>query len=80
MPRPVPMNILMSISTASTRPTKHIKDMNKTEDKALVYIKKIVIGIHTIEDIYTEENTKKAKEIKDSDKRNATSVTNKAAS
>jgi hypothetical protein len=53
--------------------------VNKAEDKALAYTKKIVIRIHTAEDIYTEEDTKKAKKIKDSDKRSATFVINKAA-
>jgi hypothetical protein len=69
----------ISTSTASTRPTKHTKDVDKAEDKALAHIKEIVIGIHTVEDIHTEEDTKEAKEIKDSNKRNTTSVTNKAA-
>jgi hypothetical protein len=54
--------------------------MDKAEDKALAYIKEIVIRIHTVEDIYTEENTKEAKKIEDSNKRNATFVTNKATS
>jgi hypothetical protein len=53
--------------------------VDKAEDKALVYIKKIVIGIYTIKDIYIKENTKEAKKIKDSNKRSAMSVTNKAA-
>jgi hypothetical protein len=52
--------------------------VNKTEDKALAHIKKIVIRIHTIKDIYTKEDTRKAKEIRDSDKRSAISMTNKA--
>jgi hypothetical protein len=53
--------------------------VDEAEDKALAYIKKIVMGIHTVEDIHTEEDTREAKEIEDSDKRNATFVTNKAA-
>jgi cobalamin-dependent methionine synthase I len=69
----------MSISTASTRPTEHTKDVDKAEDKALAYIEEIVIGIHTMKDIHTEEDTREAKKIEDSDKRNATSVINKAA-
>jgi hypothetical protein len=71
--------MLISISTVSTKPTKRTKDVNKAEDKALTYIKKIVIRIYTVENIHIEENTKKTKEIKDSDKRSATFVTNKAA-
>jgi hypothetical protein len=63
----------------STRPTKRTKDVDKAEDKALAYTEEIVIGIHTIKDIYTEENTRKAKKIKDFNKRSATFVTNKAA-
>jgi hypothetical protein len=72
--------MLISISTASTGPTERTKDVDKAEDKALAHIKKIVIGIYTVKDMYTEEDTKKAKEIKDSDKKSVTSVTNKAAS
>jgi hypothetical protein len=53
--------------------------VDKAEDKASAHIKEIVIRIHTIENMYTKEDTKKAKEIKDSNKRNAMSVTNKAA-
>jgi hypothetical protein len=53
--------------------------VDKAKDKASAHIKKIVIKIHTIEDIHTKENTREAKEIKDSNKRNATFVTNKAA-
>jgi hypothetical protein len=56
---------------ASTRPSKHIKDVDKAEDKALIYIEKTVQGTYTI-----EKDTKEAKEIKDSDKRSAMSVTN----
>jgi hypothetical protein len=73
------MNMPISTSTASTRPTEHTKDMDKAEDKALAHIKEIVIGIHTVKDIHTKENTREAKKIKDSDKRNAMSVINKAA-
>jgi hypothetical protein len=53
--------------------------VDEAEDKALAHIKKIVIGIYTVKDIYTKENTKEAKKIKDSDKRSATFITNKAA-
>jgi hypothetical protein len=73
------INILISINTASTRPTERTEDIDKAEDKASAHIKKIVIRIHTVEDIHTEENTREAKEIKDSNKRNAMFVTNKAA-
>jgi hypothetical protein len=52
--------------------------VDKAEDKALAYIKGIVIKIHTVKDIYTKENTKKAKKIKDFNKRSAIFVTNKA--
>jgi hypothetical protein len=72
--------MLISTNTASTGPIEHTKDVDKAEDKALAYIKGIVIRIHTVKDMYTEENTKKAKEIKDSDKRSAIFVTNQAAS
>jgi hypothetical protein len=64
---------------ASTRPTEHTEDVDKAEDEALAHIKKIVIGIHTAKDMYTKENTREVKKIKDSDKRSATFVTNKAA-
>jgi hypothetical protein len=50
--------------------------VNKAEDKALAYIKGIVIGIYTVKDMYTKEDTREAKEIKDSDKRSAMFVTN----
>jgi hypothetical protein len=53
--------------------------VNEAEDKALAHIKGIVIRIHTVKDIYTEENTRKAKEIKDSNKKSAMSVTNQTA-
>jgi hypothetical protein len=70
------INILISTNTASTKPTEHTKDVDKAEDKALAYIEKIVTGIYTVKDIYTKENTKEAKKIKDSNKRSATFVTN----
>jgi hypothetical protein len=71
--------MLISTNTASTRPTKRTKDKDKAKDKALAYIEKIVIGIYTVEDMYTEEDTREAKEIKNSDKRSVTFMTNKAA-
>jgi hypothetical protein len=73
------MNMPISTSTASTGLTEHTEDVDKAEDKALAHIEEIVIGIHTVEDMHTEEDTREAKEIKDSDKRNATFMTNKAA-
>ena len=78
-PRLVPINMLISTNMASTRPTERTKDVDEAEDEASGHIKEIVIGIHTVEDMYTEEDTREAKEIKDSDKRSATFVTNKAA-
>jgi hypothetical protein len=66
--------MLISTNMASTRPTKHIKDVDEAEDKALAYTEETVQGTHT-----TEENTKEAKEIKNSDKRSAISVINQAA-
>jgi hypothetical protein len=71
--------MLISINIASTRLTKHTRDVNKAEDKALAYTEEILIRIHITEDIYTKKNTKKAKEIKDSNKRSATFVINKTA-
>jgi hypothetical protein len=68
--------MLISTNTASTRPTKRTKNVNRAKYKALVYTKEIVIRIYTIEDIYTEENTKKAKKIKDSDQKSAIFITN----
>jgi ABC-type branched-subunit amino acid transport system ATPase component len=63
--------MLISINIVSTRPTEHTKDINKSEDKALAHTKKIVQGIHI-----TEKNTRKAKKIKYSNKRNVMFVTN----
>jgi hypothetical protein len=60
---------------ASTGPTEHTKDIDKAEDKASTHTKETVQGTHT-----TEKDTREAKEIKDSDKRSAMSVTNQAAS
>jgi hypothetical protein len=50
--------------------------VNKAKNKALAYIKKIVINIYCEGYIYTKENTKKAKKIKDSNKRNTIFMTN----
>jgi hypothetical protein len=71
--------MLISTNTASTKPTKHTKDIDKTKDKALAHIKKIVIRIYTIENIHIKKDIREAKEIKDSNKRNAMFVTNKTA-
>ena len=56
----------MSISIINIRLIKHIEDMDKVEDKALVYIEEIIEGIHI-----TEEDTREVKEIKDSNRRSA---------
>jgi hypothetical protein len=53
--------------------------VDKAEDEASAHIKEIVIGIYTVKDIHTKEDTREAKEIEDPDKRNAMFVTNKAA-
>jgi hypothetical protein len=53
--------------------------VDKAKDKALAYIKKIVTEIYTVKNIYTKENTREAKKIKDFNKRSATFMTNKAA-
>jgi hypothetical protein len=70
--------MLISTNIASTKPTKHTEDIDKAKDKALAHIKGIVIRIYIIKDIYTEEDTKKVKEIEDFNKRSAMFVTNKA--
>jgi hypothetical protein len=72
--------MLMSMNIASTGPTEHTKDVDEAEDEALAYIEGIVMGIHTVKDMYTEEDTRKAKQIEDSDKRSAMFMTNQAAS
>jgi hypothetical protein len=74
------MNMLISTSTASTKPTEHTEDVDKAEDKASAHIKKIVIRIYTVENIYIKEDIKEAKEIEDFNKKSATFVTNKTAS
>jgi hypothetical protein len=40
--RLVPINMLISTNIASTRPTKHTKDVDESEDKALAYTEEIV--------------------------------------
>jgi hypothetical protein len=59
---------------ASTGPTEHIKDVDEAEDEALAHTKETVQGTYT-----AEEDTREAKEIKDSNKKSAMSVTNQAA-
>jgi hypothetical protein len=51
------------------------KDVDKAEDKALARTKEIVKGIYT-----TEENTKKVKKIKYSDRKSAMFAINQAVS
>jgi hypothetical protein len=69
------INMLISTNIASTRPTEHTEDIDKSEDKALAYTEEIVQGIHI-----TKENTKKAKKIEHFNKRSAMSITNQATS
>ena len=63
--------MLISISIINIRLIKHIEDVDKVEDKALVYIEEIIEGIHII-----EEDTREVKEIKDSNRRSAMFVIN----
>jgi len=58
--------VLISISIINIRLIKHIENIDKVEDKALVYIEEIIEGIHI-----TEEDTREVKEIKDSNRRSA---------
>ena len=51
------------MSIINIRLTKHTEDVDKVEDKALVYIEEIIEGIHII-----EEDTREVKEIKDSNR------------
>ena len=55
--------MLISISIINIRLIKYIEDVDKVEDKALVYIEKIIEGIYII-----EEDTREVKEIKDSNR------------
>ena len=55
--------VLISISIINIRLIKYIEDVDKAEDKALVYIEEIIEGIHII-----EEDTREVKEIKDSNR------------
>jgi hypothetical protein len=68
--------MLISTNTASTRPTKRIESIDKAEDKAIAYIKEIVIRIYTVKNIYIKEDIKKAKKIKDSDKKSVMFIIN----
>jgi len=63
--------VLISISIINIRLIKYIEDVDKIEDKALVYIEEIIEGIYTI-----EEDTREVKEIKDSNRRSAIFVIN----
>ena len=55
--------MLISISIINIRLIKYIEDIDKVEDKALVYIEEIIEGIYII-----EEDTREVKEIKDSNR------------
>ena len=63
--------MLISISIINIRLIKYIKDIDKVEDKALVYIEEIIERIYII-----EENTREVKEIKDSNRRSAIFIIN----
>ena len=63
--------VLISISIINIRLIKYIEDIDKVEDKALVYIEEIIEGIHII-----EEDTREVKEIKDSNRRSAIFIIN----
>ena len=63
--------MLISISIINIRLIKYIEDIDKVEDKALVYIKEIIEGIYII-----EKNTREVKEIKDSNRRSAMFIIN----
>ena len=51
------------MSIINIRLIKYIEDIDKVEDKALVYIEEIIEGIYII-----EEDTREVKEIKDSNR------------
>ena len=55
--------MLISISIINIRLIKHIEDVDKAEDKALVHIEEIIEGIYI-----TEEDTREVKKIKDSNR------------
>ena len=57
------MLVLISISIINIRLIKYIEDIDKVENKALVYIEEIIERIYII-----EEDTREVKEIKDSNR------------
>ena len=63
--------MLISISIINIRLIKYIEDIDKVEDKALVYIEEIIEGIYII-----EEDTREVKEIKDSNRRSTMFIIN----
>jgi len=63
--------VLISISIINIRLIKYIEDVDKVEDKALVYIEEIIEGIYII-----EKDTREVKEIKDSNRRSAMFIIN----
>ena len=63
--------MLISISIINIRLIKYIENIDKVENKALVYIEEIIEGIYII-----EEDTREVKEIKDSNRRSAMFVIN----
>ena len=63
--------MLISISIINIRLIKYIENIDKVENKALVYIEEIIEGIYTI-----EEDTREVKEIKDSNRRSAMFIIN----
>ena len=63
--------VLISMSIINIRLIKHIEDIDKVEDKALVYIEEIIERIY-----YIEEDTREVKEIKDSNRRSAMFIIN----
>ena len=63
--------VLISISIINIRLIKYIENMDKVEDKALVYIEEIIEGIYII-----EKDTREVKEIKDSNRRSAMFIIN----
>jgi len=53
-----------------------MEDEDKLEDKALAYIKDIMEGIYTVEEICTEEDIREVKGVEASNRRNAMFVIN----
>ncbi len=54
---------------------KYTEDEDKLEDKPLTHIEDIIKGIHTMEEIYTED-TREVKGVKTSNRRNAIFIIN----